>query len=150
VFHEFGLNITDASIATWPDGAVLDSFVVCAPQRPPAKDLALAFEASLIGRLAFTAMPSLTLELDNESLPWHTAVKVGGPDATGALQAVTAAFAAAEVVVHSARIVTVDGMIADRFAVTDRVGRKLDDAAMERVRTALAKGGRPRRSLRRP
>jgi bifunctional enzyme CysN/CysC len=48
-----------------------------------------------------------------------------------------------------ARIVTVDGMIADRFAVTDRVGRKLDDAAMERVRTALAKGGRPRRSLRR-
>ncbi len=150
VFNEFGLNITDASIATWPDGAVLDSFVVRAAQRPPAKELALAFEASLIGRLALTAMPSLTLELDNDSLPWHTAVKVGGPDAPGALQAVTAAFAAAEVVVHSARIVTVDGMIADRFAVTDRVGRKLDDAAMERVRTALAKGGRPRRSLRRP
>jgi hypothetical protein len=34
--------------------------------------------------------------------------------------------------------------------VTDRLGRKVDDAAAERVRAALAKGGRPRRSLRRP
>jgi hypothetical protein len=150
VFTDFGLDIVDASIATWPDGAVLDSFVVRSATRPPAKDLALAFEASLIGRLAFTAMPSLLLDIDNASLPWHTAVKVSGPDAPGALQAVTAAFAAADVVVHSARIATVDGTVADRFAVTDRVGRKLDAETMERIRSALAKGGRPRRSLRRP
>ncbi|MFM2076403.1 MAG: hypothetical protein RJA49_293, partial [Actinomycetota bacterium] len=87
---------------------------------------------------------------DNETLPWHTTVKVEGPDAPGVLQAVTAAFAAADVVVHSARIATVDGNVADRFAVTDHVGRKLDVAAADRVRAALAKGGRPRRSLRRP
>jgi hypothetical protein len=42
-----------------------------------------------------------------------------------------------------------DGSVADRFAITDRVGRKLDLAAADRVRGALAKGGRPRRTLRR-
>jgi [protein-PII] uridylyltransferase len=149
VFADFGLGITDAHIATWPDGAVLDSFVVRSPHRPPAKDLALAFQEALISRLSFPAMPELTLDFDNDTLPWHTTVKLQGPDAPGVLQAVTAAFAAADVVVHSARVATVDGDVADRFAVTDRVGRKLDLAAAERVRGALAKGGRPRRTLRR-
>ncbi len=149
VFTEFGLDIASAGIATWPDGAVLDSFVVRSRPRPPARELALAFEAALTSRLAFPAMAGLTLEFDNDTLPWHTTVDVRGDDRPGVLQALTAAFAAAEVVVHTARVATEDGQVRDRFAVTDRLGRKVDAATADRVRTALAKGGRPRRSLRR-
>jgi [protein-PII] uridylyltransferase len=149
VFTEFGLDIVSAGIATWPDGAVLDSFVVHSRPRPPARELALAFEASLTSRLSFPAMAGLTLDFDNDTLPWHTTVDVRGDDRPGVLQAVTAAFAAADLVVHTARVATEDGQVRDRFAVTDRLGRKVDDAAAERVRAALAKGGRPRRSLRR-
>ena len=150
VFTEFGLDIVSAGIATWPDGAVLDSFVVRSRTRPPARELSTAFEAALHARLTFPAMPGLTLEFDNDTLPWHTTVDVRGEDRPGLLQAVTAAFAAADVVVHTARITTADGEVQNRFAVTDRVGRKVDTSTADRVRAALAKGGRPRRSLRRP
>lgn len=150
VFTEFGLDIVSAGIATWPDGAVLDSFVVHSRPRPPARELALAFEAALRSRLVFPAMSGLTLEFDNDTLPWHTTVDVRGDDRPGVLQALTAAFAAADVVVHTARVATEDGLVRDRFAVTDRLGRKVDVATADRVRAALTKGGRPRRSLRRP
>ena len=149
VFTEFGLDIVSAGIATWPDGAVLDSFVVRSRPRPPARELALAFEASLSSRLVFPAMTGLTLDFGNDTLPWHTTVDVHGDDRPGVLQALTAAFAAADVVVHTARVATEDGQVRDRFAVTDRLGRKVDAVTADRVRAALAKGGRPRRSLRR-
>jgi Kef-type K+ transport system membrane component KefB len=149
VLTEFGLDIADAKVATWPDGAVLDSFVVRSRHRPPAKDLALAMEAALVGRLTFPAMPGLTVQFDNDSLPWHTAVSLTGADQPGLLQAVSAAFVAAGMVVHTARIATTDGQVADRFAVTDHVGRKVTAESVERMQAALDKGGRPRRSLRR-
>ncbi len=52
--------------------------------------------------------------------------------------------AAAGVVVHTARIRTSDLRVNDRFAISDPLGRKLDEAAMARVRNALAgkKGAR--------
>ena len=149
VFTAHRLDILSAGIATWPDGAVLDSFVVRSKLRPPAKQLALAFEAALKSRLALTPMPELTLTFDNAALPWHTSVAVGGPDRLGTLQAVTAAFAAADVVVHTARVVTIGDQVNDRFAVSDRVGRKLADDSIERVRRVLAQGAPARRRHRR-
>lgn len=140
--HE--LDIVGASIATWPDGAVLDSFTVISTARPSAKVLAGAFEAGLRRRLPDVPMPELELAFDNAALPWHTSVAVTGPDRPGALLAVSAAFAAAGVVVHTARIRTSDLRVNDRFAISDPLGRKLDEAAMARVRNALAgkKGAR--------
>jgi UTP:GlnB (protein PII) uridylyltransferase len=41
-------------------------------------------------------------------------------------------------VVHTARVSTRDGIIHDRFTISDRLGRKLDAPAMERVQRALA------------
>ncbi len=149
VLTERGLDIVAASIATWPDGAVLDSFVIAAKERPAAKTLALEFEANLLTNLSPVAMPTLVVIFDNDALPWHTAVTVSGPDRPGALLAVAAAFAAAEVVVHSARIATADRTVNDRFAVSDRVGRKLDEAAMTRIRLAISEG-RTGRRFRRP
>jgi [protein-PII] uridylyltransferase len=147
VLTEFGLDIVGAKVATWPDGAVLDSFVVEAIDRPPAKSLALAMQQAMTDRLSFPAVPGLTVDFDNDSLPWHTAVTVTGADQPGLLQAVSTAFAATEMVVHTARVATTDGIANDRFAVTDRIGRKVTAEQIERMTAALVKGGRPRRSL---
>jgi Kef-type K+ transport system membrane component KefB len=132
------LDIVDATIATWPDGGVLDVFVVRSRPRPGARDLSEAFEASLRRPLRAPAAVGLIAEFDNEALPWHTACDVIGPDQPGALLSVSAAFARAKVVVHTARVGTSDGIIHDRFTISDRLGRKLDVGAMERVQRALA------------
>lgn len=148
VLAEFGLGVVSAGIATWPDGGVLDSFVVRSPRRPAARDLALAMEAALGRPLHLAAAPALELTVDDESLPWHTAVRVTGPDGPGALRAVTAAFAAADVVVHSARIDADAAGVNDRFAVTDRLGRKLRPSTLDEARSIL-RNGPSRRHLRR-
>jgi Kef-type K+ transport system membrane component KefB len=137
-------DIVSASIATWPDGAVLDSFVVTSARRPSARELAGAFEAGLRRPLHPTPMPDLQISFDNEALPWHTSCMVTGRDHQGALSAVTAALASAKVVVHTARVTTDGERVNDRFSVSDRIGRKLDAAAMSRVKAALA-GDKPRR-----
>lgn len=64
-------------------------------------------------------MPDIELAFDNYALPWHTAVVVTGPDRPGVLSAVSSAFAASKVVVHTARIATEDGRVQDRFGVAD-------------------------------
>jgi Kef-type K+ transport system membrane component KefB/glycine cleavage system regulatory protein len=148
VLTEHGYSIAAAGIATWPDGGVLDSFVVESTRRPSAKDLAHAFEAGLNARLRVSAMPTLQLEFDNEALPWHTLVVATGPDRPGALLAVSAAFAVAEVMVHTARVATTGDQVHDRFAVSDRLGRKLSADMMTELRTLLANGP-SRRHLRR-
>ncbi len=148
VLTDHGLDISTASIATWADGAVLDSFIVSSRNRPSAKQLALAFEAGLSKKLSPVAMPTLTIGFDNTALPWHTLAVVTGPDRPGALLAVSSAFATAGAVLHTARISTNDQQVNDRFAVGDRVGRKLDTATMDAIRTALTTGraaGRRRR-----
>jgi Kef-type K+ transport system membrane component KefB len=142
------LEVEGASISTWPDGAVLDSFLVVSKARPPAKQLAQAFEAHLRGPIPRVTMPDLTLAFDNHALPWHTSVIVDGPDQTGALLAVSTAFARAGLVVHTARVASRNGRIDDRFAVTDRLGHKLNDHAMQLVRQHLA-GVKARRWSRR-
>ena len=84
-------------------------------------------------------MPDLIVQFDNDSAPWHTTCTVTGHDRPGTLAALAAAFAAAGVVVHSARVARVDGELVDRFALSDRLGRKLDDGG---------DGARPRRARR--
>ena len=42
-----GLDIVDATIATWPDGGVLDTFIVFSAMPPTARELAGDFEQSL-------------------------------------------------------------------------------------------------------
>jgi len=65
---------------------------------------------------------------------------VTGPDRPGVLLAVSAAFASAGVVLQTARISTSDKHVSDRFAIGDRVGRKLDASAMNAIRLALSEG----------
>jgi UTP:GlnB (protein PII) uridylyltransferase len=51
--------------------------------------------------------------------------------------------------VHAARVTTDNGQAVDRFELTDGEGRKLDDAAKEAIRRALADGVAPSRTRRR-
>jgi [protein-PII] uridylyltransferase len=133
-----GLEVTDAAIATWPDGAVLDTFLARGTRRPGARELAMAMEAALRQPLPRRVVPGLEITFDADAMPWHTTCTVRGPDQPGVLEAIAVAFAAAEVVVHTARISSADGQIRDRFTVSDRVGRKLDAAMQQRVTRALA------------
>jgi Na+:H+ antiporter len=141
-----GCDIVSATLATWDDGGVVDTFVVRSAPRPRARPLAEAFEAALRQKVLLEQAPDLDVAFDNRALPWHTSAIVTGPDRPGALSALAAAFAAAGVVVHRARVTTMGSDVVDRFALTDRHGRKLDATAIERVRRALA-GERPRRRL---
>ncbi|MGZ4725505.1 MAG: hypothetical protein ACXV8L_14970 [Ilumatobacteraceae bacterium] len=138
--HRF--DIIDATIGTWPDGAVLDTFVVSSTDEPNAPELANDFEESLRRRLRAPVGVGLIVEFNNEVLPWHTVCDVTGPDQPGALLAISAGFARAKVMVYSARIATADHAIQDRFTISDRRGRKLDDSSIERVRRALSGGAR--------
>ena len=148
VLAEEQLPVAYASIATWPDGAVVDTFTVRAVTRPRAKHLAEAMERSLRAPLPQRPMAGLQIAFDSDAMPWHTVCSVTGPDQPGTLEAITAAFAAADVVVHTARIATIDGSVADRFTISDRVGRKLDTVAEQRIRKAI-EGAGPRRRFRR-
>jgi hypothetical protein len=146
VLSDAGLDVTYASISTWPDGAVLDTFTARARQRPAARDLALAMEAALRKPLPRRAKSvALDLTFDAESMPWHTLCSVSGSDQLGALEAVAIAFAVADVIVHTARIESINGRINDSFTVSDRIGRKLDTAAEARVLRAIrGERARPR------
>jgi glycine cleavage system regulatory protein len=144
-----GCDIVSATLATWDDGGVVDTFVVRSAVRPRARLLSEAFEAALRQKVVAEAVHGLDVSFDNRALPWHTSATVTGPDRPGALAALAAAFATAGVVVHRARVATTDEQVVDRFALTDRHGRKLDDAAIDRVRRAFG-GERARRRLVRP
>jgi Kef-type K+ transport system membrane component KefB/glycine cleavage system regulatory protein len=141
-----GCDIVSATLATWDDGGVVDTFVVRSAVRPRARALSEAMEAALRHKVVVEPVVGLELAFDNSALPWHTSATVTGRDRPGALAALAAVFAAAGVVVHRARVATVGDEVVDRFALTDRHGRKLDGAAIERVRRALA-GERLRRRL---
>ena len=139
-----GLPVVRADIATWPDGAVLDTFVVRSMRRPSPRELGDAIERRLRAGLPTAAPIAAHVEFDNGALPWLTVCSVSGPDQPELLRSLALAFARAEMVVHSARLSVIDGEVAHRFGVTDRFNRKLDGAVMARVTAALATGRRPR------
>ena len=144
VLAERGLEIVNADLATWPDGAVLDSFVVRSAQQPHAPQLAFELENRLRKRITDPRRlmrdrdNTLTFTLDNDAHPWHSVVTVSGQDQPGLIQAVAAAFAKAKISVHHAQITTRDGYVADRFEVSTRHGRKITNSALQRVNTYLS------------
>lgn len=142
VLADRGLEIISADLATWPDGAVLDSFVVKSPQKPSAPQLSFEIEQRLRKRLSNARRlergASLVVELDNKAHPWHSVVTVKGADQPGLVQAVATAFARANVNVHHAHITTSGADIADRFEVSTRHGRKINSQAVRRITQLLA------------
>jgi len=150
VLGDVGLDVIDAVVATWPDGCALSVFRVRAFEPPSAARLREALLADLAAPLSTPPTPDVELSFDDASSPWHTVCRVAAGDRFGLLALVTAAFAAAGVNVHAARVDTVDGVAVDEFELTVPAGSKLTRAQQATVCLALAAGvttgrrGRPR------
>jgi [protein-PII] uridylyltransferase len=133
------LNVINADIATWPDGAVLDTFIVRSAQKPNLLALDGAVRDSLRGRISDVQRGSLELSvtIDQSAHPWHTILRIEGSDRQGLLRDITASLARCKVTIHHAKISTVEAQVHNEFEVSDHLGRKISVQASERVERAL-------------
>ena len=138
---EAGHSVVSASLATWPDDAVLDTFVVTAESQPDSSSLSATLSRVLRGRMKPRRIsgPPPRVSIDNAIHPWHSVLRVTGPDRIGLLAAVSYALSESGAVVHHATVQTRDGLADDTFEISDRAGRKLPDAVAERVVRSLSK-----------
>ena len=139
VLADCNLEVVSADIATWEDGAVLDVFTVKSPQRPSVGDITSRIEGALVWR---SVSPSdeplnLTATCDNDAHPWHSILRMTGPDRHGLLRDVTATLSKLNVSIHLARISTDATTVSNEFEVSDRHGRKLADEQIAAVVKAL-------------
>jgi Kef-type K+ transport system membrane component KefB/predicted amino acid-binding ACT domain protein len=139
VFAEYGLEVASADLATWPDGGVVDSFTIVSFTRPSSTQLAHRIQESLKRRpdldlrVGRTLLKQLVISVDQDAHPWHTVVTVSGADQPGLLQAVATSFSTSGIHVHHASISTSEGIVTDRFEVSDRHGRKIGDKAVAKL-----------------
>jgi Kef-type K+ transport system membrane component KefB len=149
VLGDVGLDVLEATVATWPDGTALAVFKTRAFDPPSADRIRDVLVADLGQPLQTPPTPDVILHFDDDASPWHTLCTVEAPDRYGLLSLVAAAFAAGGANVHAARIVTFGDEVVDQFELTGRLGRKLTDDVKERARAALHDGVRVRQRSRR-
>jgi Kef-type K+ transport system membrane component KefB/glycine cleavage system regulatory protein len=142
VLGEAGLDVRQATLATWGDNVALSSFRVDGDE-PDAGALRAGLMGAPPGRAA-AAVTGIKVRFDHRGSPWHSLCRVEGADRPGLLHTVAGAFAAAGVNVHAARIAGNDGVAVDEFELTGRNGAKLDRNAEEAITAALAHGPRRR------
>jgi Kef-type K+ transport system membrane component KefB/predicted amino acid-binding ACT domain protein len=133
------LNVTNAEIATWADGAVLDIFTVQSTVEPRLGAVSDAVQRSLKSRSVKTSGGpyKLTVRLDHSAHPWHSIMRVDGDDSTGLLRDITATLAKLKVVIHHAQIGTDQGRVNNMFEISDAHGRKLSEQASNKIIRAL-------------
>ena len=152
VLERAQLDVVDAVLATWGDGAALQAFRVrtgVVGVSPDASLLTSALTEAQNQDLVSAAVTDAVVEFDDAGSPWHTIAEVRATDRRGLLHALAVAFAAASADVHAARITTNDSLAFDRFDLTDPTGRKLDDETKAAIRLALANGVEARSLTRR-
>ena len=133
------LNVTNAEIATWADGAVLDIFTVQSTVEPRLGAVSDAVQRSLKSRSVKTSGGpyKLAVRLDHSAHPWHSIMRVEGEDHTGLLRDITATLAKLKVVIHHAQIGTDQGRVNNMFEISDAHGRKLSEQASNKIIRAL-------------
>jgi Kef-type K+ transport system membrane component KefB len=146
-----GLEVTHATIATWPDGLALESFCVRSAELPCEADLARAIDAGLDEDLASPAMSEVDLRFDDHASPWHTTCEVDAPDKPRLLHHLATAFAAAGIDVVAAIVTGHDGRAYDSFLLDGPAGSKLGPADMAGI-VGFVEGGvvTRRRRFRKP
>ncbi len=135
--------VTQAVAATWGDGTALSTYRVEAAAEPDVNEVTTRIRSNLRAPRPAPPIEGVEFDYDNEVSPWYTTCTVVGPDRPGFLHALTAAFAAANVNVHAARVATEAGRARDSFDLTDRRGAKLDDATMAAVAGFVGAGTTP-------
>lgn len=162
VLAAVGLDVIDAVVATWPDGAALESFRVRRTLLEPAQladeqvasarpfepewlktEIVAAFDRPLTA----PPNPDAVVVFDDVGSPWYTLCEVRSPDRRGLLHSITVGLASAGADVHSARLATTGGLAVDRFELTDRSARKLDTEVKEAIVRAITGGVVARRRL---
>jgi Kef-type K+ transport system membrane component KefB len=138
------LTVMRAAAATWGDGGAVDAFVVAAASEPDAAVLQDEIERRFGLPLSAPPVPDADVMFD-EASPWYTICEVRAADRPGLLHAFAVALSTAGTDVHSARVETTEGMAVDRFELTDRNGRRLDDRHRAAVSAAIRAGVRPSR-----
>ncbi len=134
------LPVDDAVLATWPDGSVLDSFHLPLGTRPDADALAAAIQEAADQPMTASPLPDAEVDVDSTASPWHSVVEVRCADRRGLLHALATSFMAAGVEVRSAQVTAHDGLVIDRFEVTDRDGSKLSTQEIERLQRFVVSG----------
>ena len=135
------LSVNAAGLATWPDGTVLDSFVVSSPSTPEAVVLMQRFEDALRGEPNRPVLrePLPVVDLDNSLHPLHSVLRVTGRDQLGLLSAVTHAVSSAGVVIHHAAVRTTAGVVDDDFEVSRPDNSKIDTQELGIIREQIAR-----------
>ena len=126
VLADAGLDVDNAIVATWPDGAALESFLVSATDPPSSDALAQAIEAACNEALSVDGLPDARVEFDEVTSPWYTLVRIDAEDRPGRLSAIAGALAASGVDVHSADIREHGGVATNVFEVTGAGGKLRD------------------------
>jgi [protein-PII] uridylyltransferase len=98
-----------------------------------AVDEAMKRRKPLVG----TSPYGLSTTADNSAHPWHSVIRVEGPDRKGLLRDITGILAKSGIAIHHAKIATENEMAHNEFEVSDRHGRKLTAAALERIQHQL-------------
>ena len=150
VFADRELDIVNARVTTWGDGAALESFEI--EPRPggsiPADtDLANQISGVLGGRVEAVALPEATVAFDDAGSPWYTLCEIRHVDRPALLATIAAGLALADVSVHAADLETQDGIAIDRFSLTDRDGAKLGRERKDAIRAVIVEGARGRGRL---
>jgi Kef-type K+ transport system membrane component KefB len=146
------ITVDEAVLATWPDGAVLDSFRVQVPHDVDPERLAAALAHADGDVLSSQPLTDVEVVVEQSASPWFSVVEVRADDRPGTFAAIALAFAATGMVIRNASLLTDDGLVIDRFDVTDRTGSKVTDPDVTRLADYLQSGVslRRRRFGRRP
>lgn len=136
---DLAIDVDQAVLATWADGAALQAFVVRADVAPEPYALQDALLASLASAPTGDPVPDAKLTFDNAASPLFTRCAIRAGDRHGLLHALAVAIAAAGVDIHAARVTTRDGVALDYFDL-DVHGNKLSELHMDAVRANVARG----------
>ncbi len=148
-----GLDVRRAVVATWPDGAAVESFEVVGDRPPDADALEELIVAAFHEPLEASPNPHALVTFDDRSSPWHTICEVEAVDRPGLLHELATAFAAAGTQVVSASATSTAGSseVVDTFELVSRNGGKLvrseRDAVAEFVGSGAVLARRRFRSL---
>jgi [protein-PII] uridylyltransferase len=134
------LDVTQAVLTTWPDGAALQAFTVRTMDMPAHGDLQRALSGALELPLRSDPVPDASVRFDDDASALYTACEIAASDQPGLLHAIAVAIAAAGGDVHAASVRTHDGIARDHFDLSDRSGQKLDHALQHRIAERLRTG----------
>ncbi|MBI3610686.1 MAG: [protein-PII] uridylyltransferase [Nitrospirae bacterium] len=145
-----GLQILSATITTWSNAIVVDTFRVQDPDfsGPPAsyrlEDVRETIAQVLLGRKALDHPSSVgvrirsgspvlprtapvQIELDNSTSEKYTIIEVFAPDRTGLLSVIAQSLFTLGLSVQTAKVATHLDQVVDVFHVTDQAGQKITD-----------------------